>query len=278
MAAEDTAGSVRQLFQSSLLVVERIEHARDPPGDEYRADRYALNFVDRGTFAVRTRGRNWTIGRREIFVTIPGMDYRCRETDRGASPPGVCLDVCFADASAERLAARVPAIAVGNRRGYLRRRLSAHLETGSDPLAIDLIAGELLESTAVDGGGRAYRAGQLAWYAKRVDRARQAMDDDCASAHSLARLARMAGMSPYHFARVFRELVGLPPHRYLVHRRLETAASRLRNGESVTAACYGAGFGGLSHFITTFRAAYGAPPSVWRSTCGWRRESGAARR
>src|SRR4029077_9454760 len=99
-----------------------------------------------------------------------------------------------------------------------QRRLSAYLDGDRNPLGVELIAGELLQSACNDttANGRLYRSSQLEWYARRIDDARLAMDDDYAAEHSLDRLARSAGMSPFHFARIFRELVGMPPHRYLV--------------------------------------------------------------
>src|SRR5262249_23597453 len=108
---------------------------------------------------------------------------------------------------------------------------------------------------------RLYAPRQLAWYAGRVDAAREALETDFASPHSLTGLARAAGMSPFHFARVFRELAGVPPHRYLIGVRLRAAVDRLRQGDSVTDTCFAVGFNSLGHFIDTFRRAYGVSPS-----------------
>jgi AraC family transcriptional regulator len=110
-------------------------------------------------------------------------------------------------------------------------------------------------------GGRLYRPAQLAWYARRVDAVRERLDHDFAADHTLSRLASQTGMSPFHFARVFRELTGLPPHRYLLRRRLDAAAEQLRNGRSVTDTCFAAGFRSLSHFINVFRRTFGMSPS-----------------
>jgi len=269
----------RQLFQSQLITVERIDHSRPVPDGDHadcESDRHSINFVERGRFSIMVGHGHWTVGRAEIFVTVPGMAYRCRQhaTSENAAP-GVCLDVCFSDWSRDPVAGvrvgalreHTPVVAVNNRRTYLQQRLAAHLIAGCDPLAIDLIAGELLHSTLADAtsvSGR-YKASQLGWYAHRVDRAREELDEHYARQHSLAGLARTAGMSPYHFARIFRELSGLPPHRYLVRRRLNAAAKRLRDRASVTETCYAVGFRSLSRFIHAFRAATGMTPSQFRS-------------
>jgi len=68
-------------------------------------------------------------------------------------------------------------------------------------------------------------------------------------------------MSPFHFARVFRELVGTPPHRYLLTVRLARAAALLREGTTVTDTCFAVGFGNFSHFIRLFRRTFGVSPS-----------------
>ena len=92
---------------------------------------------------------------------------------------------------------------------------------------------------------------------------RARLETDHAEAHSLAALGRQAGMSPYHLAHVFRELVGVPPHRYLLESRLRRASARLRDGESVTETCFAVGFSNLSHFIRLFRRRYGVTPSKY---------------
>jgi AraC-like DNA-binding protein len=234
-----------------------------------------MNFVERGTFALEMHHRRWTIGGQQIFVTAPDMDYTCREIDRRrGDAPGVCLDVRFSDTARDAIERRgvavlrdhVPVVAVNNRRAYLQRRLERYLSDAGASLAVDLIAGELLHSTFADGCAprRRYKAAQLEWYGRRSDEARRMLHEDYASHHTLAGLAREAGMSPYHFARIFRELAGMPPHRYLLRRRLDAAAERLRDGASVTDTCYEVGFGNLSHFIHLFTAHYGMAPSRWR--------------
>ena len=128
-------------------------------------------------------------------------------------------------------------------------------------MSVESIAGELLDALLESTDRPLYRPAQLAWYARRVDDARQRLDEDFSSRHSLSALAHDAGMSPFHFARVFRELSGLPPHRYLVRRRMTAAAQLVRDGASVTDTCYAVGFQSLSHFVHTFRRTFGVAPS-----------------
>jgi AraC family transcriptional regulator len=83
---------------------------------------------------------------------------------------------------------------------------------------------------------------------------------------SLTRLAREAAMSPYHFLRTFRQVVGMTPHQYVLRTRLHRAAVGLRrSAESVSAIAFDAGFNELSTFNRRFRRVIGASPSAYRT-------------
>jgi AraC family transcriptional regulator len=89
---------------------------------------------------------------------------------------------------------------------------------------------------------------------------------------SLAGLAREAAMSPYHFLRAFRQIVGMTPHRYILRMRLHQAALRLaRTREPVSAIAFAAGFDDLSTFNRRFRRIMGVSPGAFRAG---RRRSG----
>jgi AraC-like DNA-binding protein len=90
---------------------------------------------------------------------------------------------------------------------------------------------------------------------------------------SLTALARDAAMSPYHFLRTFRRMIGMTPHQYTLRTRLNRAAVRLRqSGEPVSAIAYDAGFNDLSTFNRRFRRLMGQSPTAYR---GQRRRSHA---
>jgi AraC family transcriptional regulator len=83
---------------------------------------------------------------------------------------------------------------------------------------------------------------------------------------SLPTLAAAAAMSPYHFLRTFRAVVGMTPHQYILHRRMHRAAARLRRTrDSVSAIAFDCGFSDLSTFNRRFRRIMGASPSAYRS-------------
>lgn len=82
---------------------------------------------------------------------------------------------------------------------------------------------------------------------------------------SLVALAAMAGLSANHFAYAFRQSVGLPPHSYLLRRRIETAQRMLRDTElPLSQIALAAGFSDYSHLARHFRRLTGMSPSALR--------------
>jgi AraC-like DNA-binding protein len=78
--------------------------------------------------------------------------------------------------------------------------------------------------------------------------------------------ARAAGLSPFHFLRLFRRVLGVSPHQYLVRQRLRHAARLLAEGaRSITDVAFDVGFGDLSNFVRTFHRAAGVSPRRCRA-------------
>jgi AraC-like DNA-binding protein len=82
---------------------------------------------------------------------------------------------------------------------------------------------------------------------------------------SLEALAEMAGLSTHHFARAFKQTVGMPPHCYVLQRRIEHAQQMLRNTDlPMSEIALSAGFSDQSHLARHFRRITGMSPSVVR--------------
>jgi AraC family transcriptional regulator len=75
-------------------------------------------------------------------------------------------------------------------------------------------------------------------------------------------LAAVAHLSPYHFARMFKTSTGLPPHQYVITRRVERAKRLLRDGGDLTLAQVAArsGFWDQGHFTRHFKRLVGVTP------------------
>ena len=89
---------------------------------------------------------------------------------------------------------------------------------------------------------------------------------------SIDRMASIACLSRYHFARAFRQAVGQPPHRYVSARRLERAKALLTRGDRpLVDIALSLGFSGQANFTRAFRQATGQAPGRYRQTAGSRR-------
>ena len=262
-------------IRSPLVSLSRFDHAacephRDPP--EEAARYHSINFVERGGFVLRVGRREWPMSPGTVFVTRPGMVFRVRHAEE--FPRDVTFVVQYAAGFAKGPAGEAggaerlpPVVPLTNRLAYLHVLLRRVSRARDDVLAAETVAGELFASVAggpAPGPRKLYERSQLAWYVERVEAARALLESKYEAPHTLASLARFTGMSPFHFARVFRELTGTPPHRYLLRVRLARASAMLRDGESVTRTCYASGFSNLSHFVRTFKRSFGVSPSRFR--------------
>jgi AraC-like DNA-binding protein len=100
---------------------------------------------------------------------------------------------------------------------------------------------------------------------RRLCRARDHVHDHHAEPVRLDDLARQAGVSRFHFLRLFRDTFGCTPHQYLTRVRLERARTLLAaEHHSVTDVCLDVGFSSLGSFSTLFAERFGCPPSAWR--------------
>ena len=100
---------------------------------------------------------------------------------------------------------------------------------------------------------------------RRLLRAKDRMDAASDEDWPVPRLARESGVSAAHFARSFKEAFGVPPHRYLLTRRIERAKAMLRDTElSVTEIAFETGWQSLGTFGRIFRDITGHSPGVLR--------------
>ncbi|AYC31853.1 AraC family transcriptional regulator [Pseudomonas cavernae] len=151
-----------------------------------------------------------------------------------------------------------------------RQLVALNWHEPGERLLTSSLAHELLSHTLLTQVGRREGLrlqGGLAPHQRRLlqDYIEQHLDQ----ALSLGELAALVALSAYHFARMFRESFGVPPHRYLLARRLARARQLLREtglplGE-IALAC---GFASASHFSNRFRAALGATPGEYRTALG----------
>ena len=112
-------------------------------------------------------------------------------------------------------------------------------------------------------GGLNLKGGLAAWQRRQLV---EHIEHSLAEPISIGPLAAHGALSPYHFARMFRESFGIPPHQYVLARRMSRARELLRSRSlvlgDIALAC---GFASASHFTNRFKQAMGATPGEYRA-------------
>jgi AraC-like DNA-binding protein len=262
------------LAKTTLADIVVLKHGAEPPNVEPRTSVCAwrgVHFVEENCFTLRFGKREWLLEKGYAFVSEPGRVHQYSHP-RGAAPD-TCLSIRFNAPLLECMRDELPAVqfeavepVLGRRNdlGFLRWRLDTLLHDANE-LAIDEWLVDLVSATCVNHEGASRRGlgdGQVARYAERIEAARQQLVQQRGDEHRLRTLARSVGMSTFQFARIFRELVGSAPHQYLLNVRYRAAVDMLRDGASVTDACFECGFVNLSHFTRQFKVRFGQCPSA----------------
>jgi AraC-like DNA-binding protein len=240
------------------------------PGDKPFVEQHrchSLSYVRKGSFGCRSRGKFHELVAGSILVGHPGGEYMCTHDH-------VCGDECLSfyltpelvdaigdDANIWQVGAAPPLPEL-----MVVAELAQTAADGSSDIGLDEI-GQVLANRFVEVvSGKPRKAAPDA----ARDRRRAVETALWIDAHShrqigLEDAAAQAGISPFHFLRLFSEVVGVTPHQYLVRSRLRHAARRLADDDSpITDIAYDVGFNDLSNFVRTFHRAAGASPLKFR--------------
>jgi AraC family transcriptional regulator len=134
----------------------------------------------------------------------------------------------------------------------------------ADGIATAIVA-RLLGAPEHPAAGARPRVAELArWRLRRVT---EYVDANLGEPVSLADLAAAAGLTRMHFAAQFRAATGLPPHEYLLRRRIERAQEMVADRTvSLVEIALSVGFQTQSHFTSVFKRFTGQPPRAWRQS------------
>lgn len=247
--------------------------AHDRPYPEAHTETWTFALVRRGQFDYRAGDTNRRHRLREgwLLVGRPGKTFEVAHDCDGGDD---CLSLEVPLTALEEVARAAPR----RDRATLHSpvmppiaRVSAWMERARRE-EVDLDEAAYLVAEALLARADAVPAGPGASAdRRRAHAAIERIEAGFAEPLSLADLAAEAGLSPYHFLRVFRRVTGTTPHQYLVSARLRHAARLLlSSGRPVTDIAYDAGFSDLSNFVRTFHRAVGLSPRAFsrRSSSG----------
>jgi AraC family transcriptional regulator len=228
---------------------------------------HSLAYIHAGSFACCCRGCRFELTTGALMVGHPGDEYMCVHDHHPAGDAGVSFG--YSDELVERLGAgaawrrgALPPLAQIAPLGELARA-AAQGRSDVAPAEVGLLLAERF--VVLVASERSAPRAPSAADRQRVLRAAQWLEAQCGEAADLDGAAAQAGLSAFHFLRVFRRVLGVTPHQYLIRCRLRRAA-RLLVDEAlpVTTVAFEAGFGDLSNFVRTFGRAAGMSPQRFR--------------
>lgn len=240
-------------------------------GETYRGGEGAhraleVAWVEKGAAEYRIGSRLFTVSAGEVMIVPPEVEHATSLHDgtiAGSVWLGSEMFAEIADAMPSSAGARLmpgPASRGARIEGLIRLLISEASAADEGVLAASEALGEALaiEALRVAPSERRSRTASDPRIRAAIDRVETEIDRPI----NVDEMARAAGMSRFHFSRIFREEVGSSPYQFLIEARVRRAASLLRTGRySVTEAALSSGFNDLGRFARSFRKIIGCSPS-----------------
>lgn len=230
---------------------------------------YAIGVIEGGVQATLYRGTTHIATAGDICLINPG------EVHTGFSPheSGWTYRVFYPDVAVLQQAAEAVSLKRGRaprfpspviRDHTLSRRLLRFLKTLERPALSLERESLLLTALSQMVASHAAVADNTARYSPREEQAVGAARDYLEACFTenvtLSTLARIAGISEFHLLRLFRDRMGLPPHAYLIQRRIDHARKLLARRVPIVQVALDTGFSDQSHFTRHFKRILGVTP------------------
>lgn len=277
---ERGAAAVAAIFQGAGWRIADIVCSADAsdPSFEEQHDYVSIALVMAGAFACRSSAGSGDLCSGSALLGSPQTRFSCAH-EHGAGDR--CIAFQFSAESYERLLSLV-----GNAKARMNFPLVAlpvcvdgavlfarteALASGTSRSSAHELALDVVSWVAGTLGRRGREKSPAHGQAQTMLAVARAIDEDVSTAHSLAALCAMASMSPFHFIRCFKRVVGTTPHTYVRIARLRQAARLLRDPAlSIAAIAFEAGFQDLSVFNHAFRQIFALTPRQLRVSMGVR--------
>lgn len=235
----------------------------------------SIGMVLEGTFQYRSSVGRELMTPGSLLLGNPGQYFECGHEH---APGDHCIAFHFDPEYFETLAEEC-GVPIGRRYfsslrvppvkelSALVARAAASLAGAADTRDWEEISVELALRALENRNDRASQPDNSLAAEARITRIVRVIEERPELDHELGSLAREARLSRYHFLRVFQQLTGLTPHRYLRRLRLRRAATRLAlEPAQVLEIALDSGFGDISNFNHAFQAEFGLNPRSFRKS------------
>ena len=245
----------------------------DRPFEE-RHDGFSVSAVIEGSFTYRSDAGHGLLYPGALLLGNNGWCFECAHA-HGIGDRCISLniheeqfgEIAAAAASTSRFRFSAPSLPPSPKALPVVALMEALSSTASSLRCEELALGLVERVITAMAGERRFPAAPIGREARRVVEAIRLVESDAGRPLQLKEMAAIAGMSKYHFLRVFRRLTGVTPHQYLISARLRRAALALASSRRpVITIALDSGFGDLSTFNKTFRAAFGLTPTQYRAS------------
>jgi AraC family transcriptional regulator len=261
------------LFQGYGITVSDYRCTAGPQDPTFAEQHvtHSISYVRAGSFGCHCRGQSHELVAGALLIGHPGDEYVCHHEHHGCGDE--CLSFSFAAELVEAIGdarhvwqqgAVAPLAELMVFGELAQASAEARSDLGLDEIAhgfaarfVDIVSGQAREPLQTSPRDRRRAVEAALWIAAHAS---EAIDLDDA--------ARQAGLSPFHFLRLFKNVLGVTPHQYLVRSRLRHAAKLLAEQDrAITDIAFEVGFGDLSNFVRSFYRAAGVSPRGFRRAC-----------
>ncbi|MFA7281676.1 MAG: AraC family transcriptional regulator [Sterolibacterium sp.] len=261
---------VETLYQSQAFSVLDYRCTATPHDQPFTEQFFAhsISYVRKGSFGCRSRGRNFEFVPGSLLIGHAGDEYLCTHDHHCGGDE--CLSFQLAPEFVEQIGendavwrlGRIPPLAELMVLGELAwAAAEGRSDVGINEVGL-VLAQRFVETAS---GYSHFKTNADARQRRRAVEAAVWIDENSQDSLSLDTIANEAGLSPFHFLRVFTRVFGVTPHQYLVRSRLRHATHLLaEESRSVTEVALDVGFNDLSNFVRTFNRAAGMSPGHFR--------------
>ena len=249
---------IERIAQSPLAAADWFAHGEDWQGDPDE-EAFALPVVIatvEGRWGFHGRDGKVHADSANLVLGHPGETYRCSHDER--LPTDRTLSVTFDPELLDDVLPTRSEVPRSTRTDVLLASLAGG---GLEELHFEALVIELLLELVAIRTSRSYVSPAQR---SAVAAAREYLEGSLDRRVTLLELAAQVHLSPFHLHRLFRSVVGVPPHEYLTRARIRRALVLLADGVSVTEVATATGYSTPSSFSSAFSRRVGVAPSLYR--------------